>query len=727
MRHALGAALGFVAAASACRTDGGAPGGFILLFFNHSPAAVVSGRSWAPDPDHSRLVAFDRALQPVRTLEGPAIALPMSVAPLGTDLLVSEEAGDGVVLDTAGNQLREWASPAPFAIAQYSAAGGHIVATRSPYRVPSLATEPPDAPLFQVLDTLGRPVDRLATIHVPATPFLTGITNAGPVVVDGSGAVYYAPLVRDEVVKYDRSGMRRWITHRGLYPKETDPVYLPAQGRELKVDEAIVNVALVLGPDGRLYVLGADDSAATKLRVDVLDTASGTIVATRHLGARETAVALDRRGRLATFDADTLSERAASGGRETFAPSFALPDTGGDTVTLARFEGRVTLVDFWASWCDPCREEFPHMADLYRRYQRRDFDIVAISDDVDRAKMLGFVRQYRPPFTVLVGAGRMKQTYHYRGLPYSVLLDRSGRVIDRYFGFGGQAEFERLAVTITKEIAAAPAGGAGSARGSSAELVGAGDIADCDSQGDEQTAALLDRIPGTVFTAGDNAYSDGADSDYTRCYEPSWGRHKSRTRPSPGNHDFRTSRAAPYYRYFGGSAGVAGRGYYSYDVAQWHVVSLNSNSDMRAGSPQEQWLRADLAANPARCVLAYWHHPRFSSGTEHGSDRRTQPLWQALYDFNADVVLAGHEHNYERFGPQSPAGAADPARGIREFVVGTGGAEHYSFGPPLPNSEARNGDTWGVLKLTLLPDGYRWRFIPVAGMTYSDSGSGRCH
>ncbi len=451
MRHTLGAALALLAA-SACRTDGGVPSGFTLLFFNRSSVAAVAGRSWAPDPDHSRLIAFDRSLRPVHTIEGSAIALPMSVAPLGGDLLVSEQGGDGVVLDTAGNTVREWESPPPFAVALYSSAGRHIVATRSPYRVPSLATEPADAPLFQLLDTLGRPVDRLATVHVPATPFLTGITNAGAALVDPSGAIYYAPLVRDEIMKYDRSGMRRWLTRRGLYPKESDPVYLPARGRELKLDEAIVNVALALGPGGRLFVLGADDSAATKMRVDVLDTATGTIVETRHLGARETAVALDARGRLATFDADTLAAPAPSGGREAFGPPFALPDTSGDTVPLAHFSGKVTLVDFWASWCDPCREEFPHMINLYRRYPRGDFDIVAISDDVDRDKMLAFVREFRPPFPVLVGGGAMKREYHYRGLPYSVLLDRSGRVIQRIYGFGGTSEFRELATAIAKEI-----------------------------------------------------------------------------------------------------------------------------------------------------------------------------------------------------------------------------------------------------------------------------------
>jgi len=726
VRHALGAAFVVVAAAS-CRPDHEAPSGFTLLFFNHSPAATIGDRSWAPDPDHSRLVAFDRALQPVRTLAGPAIALPMSVTALGADLLVSEEAGDGVVLDTAGQQLREWSSPAPFAVASYNAAAGRIVATRSPYRVPTLAAEPANAPLVQLLDTLGRPVDRLAVIHVPPTPFLTAITNAGPAVLDGGGAVYYAPLVRDEIVKFDRSGMQRWVTRRGLYPKERDPVYLPARGRELRIDQAVVNVALVLGPDGRLYVLGADDSAGTKLRVDVLDTAGGAILATRHLGRRETAVALDAGGRLATFDAESLAARVPGDGREPFAPAFTLPDTSGDTLTLARFAGKVTLVDFWASWCDPCREEFPHMIDLYRRYQRSDFDIVAISDDVDRAKMLAFVRRYRPPFAVLVGGGRMKQQYHYRGLPYSVLLDRSGRVIERYFGFGGAAEFQRLAATVERELAASPAPAGERSGDSGTTLVGAGDIADCDSHGDEQTAALLDRIAGTVFTAGDNAYSDGTAEQFARCYAGSWGRHRARTRPAPGNHDYRSDDGAPYFHYYGALAGPAGRGYYSYDVGTWHVISLNSNIDMRAGSPQERWLRDDLAAHPSACVLAYWHHPRFSSGTEHGSDRRTRFLWQALYDHGADVVLAGHEHNYERFAPQTAEGAADAARGIREFVVGTGGADRYAFGPPLPNSEVRNGDVWGVLKLTLLPGRYRWEFVPVAGMSFSDSGLGRCH
>jgi hypothetical protein len=256
-------------------------------------------------------------------------------------------------------------------------------------------------------------------------------------------------------------------------------------------------------------------------------------------------------------------------------------------------------------------------------------------------------------------------------------------------------------------------------------IVGAGDISGSGS-GDEETAQLLDNIAGTVFTLGDNVYSDGTAAQFASYYEPTWGRHKSRTRPSPGNHDYHVSGAADYFSYFGALAGPAGRGYYSYDVGAWHIISLNSNISMSAGSVQEQWLRADLAATTAKCVLAMWHHPRFSSGS-HGSSTSPQPLWQALYDFNADVVLSGHDHNYQRFAPQTPTGAADPARGIREFIVGTGGESHYSFSTPIANTEAYNIDTNGVLKLTLYADSYIWEFIPVAGKTFTDSGSGACH
>ena len=258
-------------------------------------------------------------------------------------------------------------------------------------------------------------------------------------------------------------------------------------------------------------------------------------------------------------------------------------------------------------------------------------------------------------------------------------------------------------------------------------LVGAGDIADCGTSGDEATANLLDNIAGTVFTAGDNAYNDGSATNYSQCYAPTWGRHRARTRPSPGNHDYRTAGASGYFDYYGSNAGPAGLGYYSYNLGNWHIISLNSNIDMSAGSTQEQWLRSDLAANNKPCTLAYWHHPRFSSGSHHGSSTAPQPLWQALYDARAEIVISGHEHHYERFAPQTPTGSADASRGIREFVVGTGGTDFYPSGTPIANSQKQNTGTWGVLKLTLSSNGYSWQFIPEAGKTFTDSGSGSCH
>ena len=254
-------------------------------------------------------------------------------------------------------------------------------------------------------------------------------------------------------------------------------------------------------------------------------------------------------------------------------------------------------------------------------------------------------------------------------------------------------------------------------------LVGAGDIADCGTTADSATAALLDAIEGTVFTAGDNAYPNGSAADFANCYEPAWGRHKSRTRPSPGNHDY-ISLAFPYFAYFGAHAGPWGRGYYSYDLGAWHVVSINSNIGAFAGSPQERWLRADLAANRTQCTLAYWHHPRFSSGL-HGNQPQMRAIWQALYDFGADVIVAGHDHDYEQFARQDAGGVADP-NGIKQFVVGTGGTGLRSFGVIQPNSVVRNSDAHGVLKLTLHPDSYDWEFVPVAGSTFTDTGSRPC-
>jgi acid phosphatase type 7 len=265
-----------------------------------------------------------------------------------------------------------------------------------------------------------------------------------------------------------------------------------------------------------------------------------------------------------------------------------------------------------------------------------------------------------------------------------------------------------------------------------AVIIAAGDIAGCKSPGREATAALVEQIPGTVLTLGDNVYPAGAKSDYTNCYNPTWGRFKDRTKPAPGNHDYLAADARPYYDYFGMAAGTRGQGYYSFDLGSWHIISLNSDckpiGGCQVGSPEEQWLKADLAAHPAQCTLAYWHHPIFGSTGGHTDNKYMLPIWNDLYEAGADIVLNGHAHNYERLAPIDPQGNADPQKGIREFVVGTGGRDHQLFAKKIfPASEVRNDDTFGVLKLTLRAGGYDWQFVPEAGKTFTDAGSGECH
>jgi hypothetical protein len=261
-------------------------------------------------------------------------------------------------------------------------------------------------------------------------------------------------------------------------------------------------------------------------------------------------------------------------------------------------------------------------------------------------------------------------------------------------------------------------------------FVGAGDIANCSRTQDEATAKLLDGITGTVFAAGDNVYEKGTAKEYADCYGPTWGRHKGRTWPVPGNHDYETPGASGYYGYFGSRAGDPKQGYYSINLGAWHVVMLNSNCSAVGGcgatSPQGKWLRSDLAANTKACTIAVWHHPRFTS-KRTTPDGLTSSLWQALYQYGAEVVVSGHQHNYERFAPQTPAGVADPSYGIRQFVVGTGGAALVGFSTTMKNSQVRNSQTYGVLRLTLRASSYGYAFVPIAGQSFRDSGSAMCH
>ncbi len=250
------------------------------------------------------------------------------------------------------------------------------------------------------------------------------------------------------------------------------------------------------------------------------------------------------------------------------------------------------------------------------------------------------------------------------------------------------------------------------------------DVAGCNSQGDEATAAIVDTLPGIVIMAGDIAYESGTRQQFDDCYHPSWGRHRDRTRPAPGNHEYETESGAPYFEYFGDLAGPKGLGYYSFNAGSWHIVSLNSNIDMSAGSPQEQWLRKDLAENPSLCTLAFWHHPLFTSGLHQGNPS-VAPLWRALQEAGAEIVVTGHDHHYERFAPQNVDAVAD-SRGLRQFIVGNGG---HSIFPALfaaANSQKRYDTGYGVLRLALGERRYEWKLIPVIPGDFSDEGSGDC-
>lgn len=292
-------------------------------------------------------------------------------------------------------------------------------------------------------------------------------------------------------------------------------------------------------------------------------------------------------------------------------------------------------------------------------------------------------------------------------------------------------KFAAITLAIILGVVATIAISANLLRSDSWVLVGAGDIALCSGEADEATATLLNDIAGTVFTVGDNAYGSGTEAEFRECYEPNWGQHKARMYPSPGNHDYYTENASGYFNYFDAAAGDPSEGYYSYDLGDWHIISLNGMCENVGGceddSPMLTWLKEDLAANPKTCTLAYWHHPLFSSGGEHGNTPKMKPTWDALYQAGVDAVVNGHDHDYERFASQDPNGVPDSERGIREFVIGTGGADLRPFGATKPNSEVRDADTHGVLKLTLQPTSYDWEFVPVAGETFMDSGSDSCH
>jgi len=295
--------------------------------------------------------------------------------------------------------------------------------------------------------------------------------------------------------------------------------------------------------------------------------------------------------------------------------------------------------------------------------------------------------------------------------PVRVRLSARGSMTD-----GTVAATDSAEAPLSRTTPVAPVGGG------EANIVAAGDIGDC-TQGASLTARLLDTLNGDILTLGDHVYPSATREGFAGCYDSTWGRHKGRTRSSPGNHDWGEQNGTPYFEYFGGAAGPAGAGYYSFDIGAWHVLSLNSNIAAGVNSPQFQWATADLMSHPSRCTMAIWHHARFSSGPS-GDVPTMQQIWWLLDGNGVDVVLNAHDHLYERFAPQDHEGNPSPD-GIRLFVVGTGGAAVNGVQTVKRNSEARES-AWGVLRMTLRPDSYSWQFVGVPGSPFRDAGSDVC-
>jgi len=320
------------------------------------------------------------------------------------------------------------------------------------------------------------------------------------------------------------------------------------------------------------------------------------------------------------------------------------------------------------------------------------------------------------PVTAVLSALSAGTTYH----AHVVVASSVGSVASADAVFATPPDPRAVRIAAAGDIACDPE--------SSAFNGGAGTLTECHQVG--VSDAILAGGYDAVLPLGDVQYDSGTASEFAGSYVPSWGRLKAITHPAVGNHEYGSPGAAPYFQYFGAAAGEPGKGYYSYDLGSWHLIALNSNcaqiGGCAVGSPQELWLKADLAAHPVGCTLAYWHHPLFSSG-QNGDAESMAPIWGDLYASGADVVLNGHDHDYERFAPQDAQGGRDDARGIREFVVGTGGKNHMTFKTIQPNSELHDTSSFGFLELTLSDGAYAWRFVsdPPGGL--ADSGRDTCH
>jgi hypothetical protein len=350
----------------------------------------------------------------------------------------------------------------------------------------------------------------------------------------------------------------------------------------------------------------------------------------------------------------------------------------------------------------------------------RDSAVTLVALDVELSDAAGRRERQRLPLDLTVAPGQsatrsLSDAVPVRAMPDPVEVTFTAAAVD-----GSGEPFSLQPASVPAVVVAPPPSGTANIA-APVTFVGAGDIANCALSGAESTARLLDAIPGEVFTLGDHVYPNGTAEAFAGCYESTWGRHRGRTRPTPGNHDWDVHAGTPYLAYFGGAAAA---GFYSFNLGAWHVLSLNSNVNAQPGSPQYEWARADLAASAAPCTLAYWHHPLFSSGP-NGNNGQMRSMWRLLDNAGVELVLVGHDHLYERFAPQDADGRATPT-GMRQFTVGTGGAQPYGAVTVQPNSEMRIENAWGVLKLTLRTGGFDWEFVPAVAASTRDFGSSLC-
>lgn len=408
------------------------------------------GVVWAPAGE---LLSFGPGLRVAR--------LPVALAGRTIVEAAASTRGDVLLVDGGGTVVRRREAGdaidvgrTPFDIPTLALAGTSVWAARSAVQF-TFKPESSGAPLTALLDSTLAPVAHADTASLPSNPFLSQLVNSGQLLAMPNGGVVFAPFIRDEVARFDRDGRVLWRTRRGLAHQTPDPRMFVDSGRVV-VDYAPVNLGLALGPDGRIYVLSTPQATTAASRLDALDPATGQLLSTTRFATALPTIAVDRRGRITTPEPDSLLAPAGDLAREAF-PPFDLPDLAGNRLRLVDLRGKVGLVNFWASWCAPCREEMPALDSLRRTFDSTRVVFVALSDDVIESSARRFLTEHPIGLKVGLGGGRLKPRYHYVGLPYTVLLDAEGRVIRRWSGYTGPGQIAAEGALIADELARAPA------------------------------------------------------------------------------------------------------------------------------------------------------------------------------------------------------------------------------------------------------------------------------